>query len=83
MSPSKFAMNLMRRYKLLPVISKTERQALEAGDVWIDGDIFRRGGDCASATCSSSPTASSPPKSRAPRWTLPGAVCHGRSVAGL
>lgn len=40
MSPSKFAMNLMRRYKLLPVISKTERQALEAGDVWIDGDIF-------------------------------------------
>lgn len=40
MSPSKFAMSLMRRYKLLPVISKTERQALEAGDVWIDGDIF-------------------------------------------
>ena len=40
MSPSKFAMNLMRRYKLLPVISKTERQALEAGDVWIDDDIF-------------------------------------------
>lgn len=40
MSPSKFAMKLMRQLKLLPAISPTERQALEAGDVWIDGDIF-------------------------------------------
>ena len=40
MSPSKFAMKLMRQWKLLPEISATERQALEAGDVWIDGDIF-------------------------------------------
>jgi len=27
--------------KLLPTISKTEREALEAGDVWWDGDLFR------------------------------------------
>lgn len=40
MSPSKIAMKLMRSWKLLPEISATERQALEAGDVWIDGDIF-------------------------------------------
>jgi acyl-CoA dehydrogenase len=40
MSPSKMIMNLMRKKKLLPEISDTERQALEAGDVWIDGDIF-------------------------------------------
>ena len=40
MSPSKFIMNLMRKKKLLPEISDTERQALEAGDVWIDGDVF-------------------------------------------
>lgn len=40
MSPSKFIMKLMRDNKLLPPISDTERQALEAGDVWLDGDIF-------------------------------------------
>lgn len=40
MSPSRIIMNIMRKNKLLPEISDTERQALEAGDVWIDGDIF-------------------------------------------
>lgn len=33
-------MNLMRDRQMLPQISDTERQALEAGHVWIDGDIF-------------------------------------------
>lgn len=36
----KLLMNWMRREKILPKISDTERQALEAGDVWIEGDIF-------------------------------------------
>jgi acyl-CoA dehydrogenase len=30
----------MRNNQILPQISDTERQALEAGDVWIDGDFF-------------------------------------------
>jgi acyl-CoA dehydrogenase len=34
------AMNWMRDNKILPQISDTERQALEAGDVWIDGQFF-------------------------------------------
>ena len=33
-------MNWMRDNKILPQISDTERQALEAGDVWIDGQFF-------------------------------------------
>lgn len=33
-------MKLMRDKNLLPRISDTEREALEAGTVWIDGDIF-------------------------------------------
>ncbi|EKF75976.1 acyl-CoA dehydrogenase [Alcanivorax hongdengensis A-11-3] len=33
-------MNWMRDNKVLPQISDTERQALEAGDVWIDGQFF-------------------------------------------
>lgn len=33
-------MNWMRRNRILPKISDTERQALEAGDVWIEADIF-------------------------------------------
>ncbi|MCK0154064.1 acyl-CoA dehydrogenase [Alcanivorax sp. S6407] len=33
-------MNWMRENKILPQISDTERQALEAGDVWIDGQFF-------------------------------------------
>ncbi len=34
------AMKWMRDNKILPQISDTERQALEAGDVWIDGQFF-------------------------------------------
>ncbi len=34
-------MNWMKAKKVLPNISDTERQALEAGTVWIDGDFFR------------------------------------------
>jgi acyl-CoA dehydrogenase len=34
-------MNWMKARKLLPRISDTERQALEAGTVWIDGEFFR------------------------------------------
>ena len=34
-------MNWMKAKKILPNISDTERQALEAGTVWIDGDFFR------------------------------------------
>ncbi len=33
-------MKWMHRNKILPKISETERQALEAGDIWIEGDIF-------------------------------------------
>ncbi|WP_428312380.1 acyl-CoA dehydrogenase [Hydrocarboniphaga sp.] len=34
-------MKTMKAQKILPSISDTERQALEAGSVWIDGDFFR------------------------------------------
>jgi acyl-CoA dehydrogenase len=34
-------MHWMKANKLLPQISDTERQALEAGSVWIDGEFFR------------------------------------------
>lgn len=33
-------MNWMKSNKILPSISDTEREALEAGTVWIDGDFF-------------------------------------------
>ena len=33
-------MKLMKARKMLPQISDTERQALEAGTVWVDGQIF-------------------------------------------
>ncbi|MBU6453064.1 MAG: acyl-CoA dehydrogenase [Cyanobacteria bacterium REEB67] len=33
-------MRLMRKMGVMPKISPTERQALEAGHVWIDGDLF-------------------------------------------
>jgi acyl-CoA dehydrogenase len=33
-------MNWMKSNKILPQISDTERQALEAGSVWIDGGLF-------------------------------------------
>ncbi|MGH8461627.1 MAG: acyl-CoA dehydrogenase [Stenotrophobium sp.] len=33
-------MNWMKAQKMLPQISDTERQALEAGSVWIDGGLF-------------------------------------------
>jgi len=33
-------MNYMRTNKVLPQISDTERQALEAGSIWIDGEFF-------------------------------------------
>ncbi|MCP3916196.1 MAG: acyl-CoA dehydrogenase [bacterium] len=33
-------MGLMRALKFLPVISRTEREALEAGTVWADGELF-------------------------------------------
>lgn len=34
-------MKWMKAQRMLPAISDTERQALEAGTVWIDGDFFR------------------------------------------
>ncbi|MBK8013780.1 MAG: acyl-CoA dehydrogenase [Deltaproteobacteria bacterium] len=33
-------MTVLDRLKVLPVISETERVALEAGTVWVDGDLF-------------------------------------------
>jgi len=33
-------LNFMRRMKFLPVISETERVAIEAGSVWLDGELF-------------------------------------------
>ena len=38
--PSAAVMRLMRSMGVMPKISPTERQALEAGHVWIDGDLF-------------------------------------------
>ncbi|MCB9653700.1 MAG: acyl-CoA dehydrogenase [Deltaproteobacteria bacterium] len=37
---SRPVMMLLDRLKVLPVISETERVALEAGTVWVDGDLF-------------------------------------------
>ena len=31
---------VMRKFKLVPQISETERTALQAGDVWIEGELF-------------------------------------------
>tara|TARA_R110002072_G_scaffold132967_5_gene273407 strand:+ start:88 stop:2529 length:2442 start_codon:yes stop_codon:yes gene_type:complete len=33
-------MKMMKALKFLPVISRTEREALEAGTVWADGELF-------------------------------------------
>jgi len=33
-------MRFMKANKMLPQISDTERQALEAGTVWVDGEFF-------------------------------------------
>jgi acyl-CoA dehydrogenase len=38
--PSSALMGLMRKMGVMPKISPTERQALEAGHVWVDGDLF-------------------------------------------
>jgi acyl-CoA dehydrogenase len=37
---SRGIMTLFKRLKILPRISGTERAALEAGDVWVDRDLF-------------------------------------------
>lgn len=37
---TKFVMFFIRKKKLLPVISETERIALEAGSTWVDGELF-------------------------------------------
>jgi len=33
-------LGVIRKYKLLPVISQTEATAIEAGNVWIDRELF-------------------------------------------
>ncbi len=33
-------MKMMRAFRFLPVISDTERTAIEAGTVWVDGELF-------------------------------------------
>ena len=33
-------MHLIKRMGLLPVISETERTAIEAGTVWVEGELF-------------------------------------------
>ena len=38
---SKNILNLITKLKLLPTISDTEKMALRAGDVWIDGEFFK------------------------------------------
>jgi len=38
----KAIMNGLIKAKAMPQISPTERQALEAGTVWIDGQVFFR-----------------------------------------
>lgn len=37
---SKPLLGLVRRMKLLPVISETEREAIDAGTVWVEGELF-------------------------------------------
>lgn len=37
----KWIMNTLRARKMLPRVSETERAALDAGTVWIDGEFFR------------------------------------------
>jgi len=37
---SRAVMGLFKSLKLMPVISETERIALEAGQVWVEGDLF-------------------------------------------
>ena len=37
---SRPVMRLLRTLQLLPVISETERIAIEAGSVWVDGELF-------------------------------------------
>ncbi len=37
---STHVMRLMQKMKILPVISETEKVALEAGTTWIDGELF-------------------------------------------
>ena len=38
---SKHILNLITKLKLLPTISDTEKMALRAGDVWVDGEFFK------------------------------------------
>ncbi len=56
-------MKLMKANKILPQISDTERQALEAGTVWIDGEFFGGNPDF-KQHARREPTASCRPKSR-------------------
>ena len=37
---SRFVMDIMNKLKLVPVISETERVALEAGTTWVDAELF-------------------------------------------
>src|SRR3954470_22465651 len=39
-SMSSWLLRTARRKGLIPRISETERQALEAGTVWVDGELF-------------------------------------------
>jgi acyl-CoA dehydrogenase len=40
LSMIKSFMRFLKAKKILPKISETERQALRAGTLWIDGDVF-------------------------------------------
>ena len=55
-------MKTMKAKKMLPQISDTERMALEAGTVWVDGEFFNGSPDF--RRMMTSPTRRFPPRSR-------------------
>ena len=48
--------------KIMPQVSQTEQEALDAGSIWWDADLFT--GAPTGRSCSSTRTPSSPPRSR-------------------
>ncbi len=70
----------MRKYrKLLPAMSATEREALDAGTVWWDGELFTRRAELAKAHVGKSARAYSD-RAGIPRRTLRGTVRDARRL---
>ncbi len=68
----------MKTYrKLLPTMSQTEKEALEAGTVWWDGELFT-GAPRWEKLLAAQPPRLSDAEQALPRRTLRGAVPHAR-----